>query len=179
MDYDTRRDLVHRGPTILCGCVDRNVCVGLQVTLTHQIINELPADWQPFTRGVALHEQGISLTIDDGVHIDVITTIDHELWARCKAPPIEVTLHVSGRQPIVGDAHTVAELVQTIARMITNEIVCGRLNPMKTPVCISWDVRAEIGRTMERLDAAFNIITTLGNHSTWTDYLNRNPGVCR
>ena len=151
------------------------------MTLTHQIINELPADWQPFTRGVALHEQGICLNIDDGVRIEVITLIDHERWARVKPniPPIKVTLYVSGRQPTVGDAHTFGDLVQTMARMMAEEIVCGRLNPMKTPVCISWDVRAEIGRTTERLDAAFNSITALGNQSTWTDYLNRNPGVCK
>ena len=143
------------------------------MTLISQIVNELPADWKPFTRGVATHELGITLTIDDGVRIDVITVIDHELWARCKAPPIEVTLHVSGRQPTVGDAHTVAELVQKMAKMITDEIVCGRLLPYKVPVCISWDVRAEIGRIHQRTEEAFGILTKMGGQSYTMDRMMR------
>jgi len=143
------------------------------MTLISQIVNELPADWKPFTRGVGLHKQGISLEIDTGVRIDVVTVIDHKLWARCKAPPIEVTLHVSGRQPTVGDTHTVAELVQKMARMIADEIVCGRLMTTKVPRCISWDVRAEIGRIHQRTEEAFGVLTKMGGQSYSMDRMMR------
>jgi hypothetical protein len=143
------------------------------MTLLTQIVNELPADWQPFTRGVALHEQGATLTLDDGVCINIVTVIDHKLWARCKAPPIEVTLHVSGRQPTVGDAHTIPELVQKMAKMITDEIACGRLNPMKVPLCIVGDVRVEVKRRRDQLDSVAWTLQNMGGQSHSMDRMMR------
>jgi len=143
------------------------------MTLLNQIVNELPADWQPFTRGVALHEQGATLTLDDGVRIDVITKIDHELWARCKTPPIGVTLHMSGRQPTVGDAHTISDLVQKMAKMITDEIACGRLNPTKVPRCIVGDVRVEVKRRRDQLDSVAWTLQNMGGQSYSMDRMMR------
>jgi len=141
------------------------------MTLLNQIVNELPADWKPFTRGVATHELGISLEIDTGVRIDVVTVIDHKLWAKCKAPPIEVTLHVSGRQPTVGDAHTIPELVQKMAKMIAHGIVsCGVL-PYRVPLCISGDVRMEIDQIRGRLDEVSECLTNMGGRSHLMDRL--------
>lgn len=137
------------------------------MTLTHQIINELPCDWKPFTRGVALHEQGICLNLDDGVRIEVITLIDHERWARAQPnlPPIKVTLYVSGRQPTVGDAHTVGDLVQTMARMITDEIACQRIQPTKVPLCIVGEVRVEVKRRRDQLDSVAWTLQNMGGQS--------------
>lgn len=145
------------------------------MTLIYQIINELPADWKPFTRGVALHEQGICLNLDDGVRVEVVTLIDYERWARVKPnlPPIKVTLYVSGRQPIVGDAHTVAELVQTMARMVTDEIACQRIQPTKVPRCIVGEVRVEVKRRRDQLDSVAWTLQNMGGQSYSMDRMMR------